>query len=1237
MSSPTSRASEASAKSAASSKSPQSIKSSSASTASSTSRDSDTAASQLSFGDFFENNRTREASSLELQDIYKESKGEDDVEEINNLKNFMIDEIEQLEKLAIPTTIINTDSRCIRNISNWAKVDKQYMMDKPTFDPVKLKSDIKKNSPKLDALLKKIVELDAADMREHGRKFKHFIFSDIKTYQGAKIIASALISHGYNLGMKAVPVATTKKNKGGNMGRRVVGGAADSADSADNDENKSDVKYKLSLLSDDQLLETKGDNFYFLSSASIFGQPLRVDMKKAILRKFNQRPDNVYGNLARIIVMDSGFKEGIDLFDIKYVHIYEPQTSMADQKQVIGRGTRTCGQKGLKFHPKQGWPLHVYKYDLEIPDKYSHLFLNAKTAFDLFLKSQNVDIRLFNLTEDIEKVAIYGSADYELNANVHSFGAEDVKTMESAEKMHGGALVRKHEAVRGYVRRMFGQYSWDKVKMENLCGYEGPESMRSKGGRSGCERSEHIRAYSGENIVEKSDFGPGIELGGDGNIIKGGANVIKFSPTQDFVRNFFVPNLPLKGMLLYQSVGTGKTCTAIANATTQFEPAGYTILWVTRTTLKNDIWKNMFEQICHEQIRSDVERGVVIPDVQAKRMRMLSKAWSIRPMSYKQFSNLVLKRNAIYNSLVKRNGAEDPLHKTLIIIDEAHKLFGGADLSSIERPDTDALHTALMNSYRVSGQDSVRLLLMTATPITQDPMELVKLLNLCKLPDKQIPCDMETFTANYLDEDGRFTQEGRARFLDEIAGHISYLNREGDMRQFAKPILHTVNVPLVDEKLGRLVDKYDKPYIKSVFDGKNAKYLTAIEGATKDLESFKVKQSNLKFLEKPCEAMKTKKIKTVCNKLVRQHKKMIMEDVANIKKTTKIQLDDAKLAFKELKGELKLANVGARIPKETEANFNEYKNFKSATYSMLKDQCVQNVNDTSSLEKIVNKLPIADVLRRGSAIIAQKKAEMENQKKENTLFAKNTLASLRKSIKASKNDIDKEMAKNALKTAQAEIVASRGKLMENIAKKTKILDKLDKTFKKKYKKYITAVRKTAKKRIKEVKKEKLAAAKAEKKAKEAAKVIESIEDLDGTLRDIVEKHKDMLDVDVELAVAEDNELAKVAEEKEAAKAAKEAEKVAKAAAKAEKDAASAALKAEKAAKAAAKLDEKAAKEAAKVAAKAEKERVLAAKVAAKAEKDRVLAAKVAVKAEKERVLAEKKVAKAAKDAAKVNK
>jgi hypothetical protein len=150
----------------------------------------------------------------------------------------------------------------------------------------------------------------------------------------------------------------------------------------------------------------------------------------------------------------------------------------------------------------------------------------------------------------------------------------------------------------------------------------------------------------------------------------GSGEILKYTPTQDFIRHYFTPQNPLKGMLLWNSVGTGKSCSAIALATSTFEKQGYTILWVTRTTLKSDIWKNMFDQVCNEDIREKIQNSsLIIPEEQKKRMKLLSKSWRIRPMSYKQFSNLVSKQNAFYKTLVKINGEIDPLRKTLLIID----------------------------------------------------------------------------------------------------------------------------------------------------------------------------------------------------------------------------------------------------------------------------------------------------------------------------------------------------------------------------------------------------------------------------------------------------------------------------------------------------------------------------------------------------------------------------------------
>jgi hypothetical protein len=109
----------------------------------------------------------------------------------------------------------------------------------------------------------------------------------------------------------------------------------------------------------------------------------------------------------------------------------------------------------------------------------------------------------------------------------------------SAEKLLNALEMRQ------YVRDYFSQYAWDPVKMENNC-------VPTKGGKQ-----------------------------------SGGATIMTYTPTQAFVSSFFTPSNPLKGMLLWHSVGTGKTCTAIATATSTFEKQGYTILWVTRTTLKN--------------------------------------------------------------------------------------------------------------------------------------------------------------------------------------------------------------------------------------------------------------------------------------------------------------------------------------------------------------------------------------------------------------------------------------------------------------------------------------------------------------------------------------------------------------------------------------------------------------------------------------------------------------------------
>jgi hypothetical protein len=209
----------------------------------------------------------------------------------------------------------------------------------------------------------------------------------------------------------------------------------------------------------------------------------------------------------------------------------------------------------------------------------------------------------------------------------------------------------------------------------------------------------------------------------------------------------------------------------------------------------------MFGQVCNVDIQKKIQDGLKLSDKMSRNMRHVSNNW-MEPISYKQFSNMLLKKNKIYNQIITRNGAEDPLRKTLLIIDEAHKLYSPTVAKS-ERPNTNVLENMIQNSYDKSGKDSVRVMLMTATPFTEDGMEMIQLLNL--LRSDKLPVKFNDFAKEYLDDNGYFTKTGTQNFQDKISGYISYLNRSQDARNFAHPVIQKVYIPMSVEKDDKIV------------------------------------------------------------------------------------------------------------------------------------------------------------------------------------------------------------------------------------------------------------------------------------------------------------------------------------------------------------------------------------------------------------------------------------------------
>lgn len=795
---------------------------------------------------------------------------------------------------------------CIRKRANWSSILNKHRFESNQYNENAVFDDMVIAAPKIRQMLDTIDRLDEDDLKNHGKVFKHFIYSDVKEGgYGAKILASAFHADGY------VDLI---------RGRKIPG------------RTKKQLYLKKSL---NDVEEYQG--FALLSSSVVFKTTYTQKLKKDVINVFNKRPDNIHGKNIRFIILDSGFKEGIDLFDVKYVHILEPSATVADLKQIVGRATRTCGQKGLHFQDGVGWELFVYNYYLTVPEALGDvyrigaeftntkgensgkLFKNKGKIIDVLDEFSEDDPAEKHLTHQLYTVAHPLSVDFDLTTAVHGDLKpdaryqlfDDARDQSSAVKalMGGAEKNKKYQlnfkniksincsgrcgkrstkevpASQKFMEKVYKKYGYTeslgrvpeknkrayfcKVMRENaqFCddlNYEWANQMaivpfvKNPADVSelelvpfSSEDKMDYRIFEDEPMVDKKEqknaimaykaststpirdsddedvsFAPHKKMGYkamrkhvqtyfshfdypemktvnkcvDKKDEKTGASkkvnniVIDYSPSQNFVSHFFTPKSAYKGIMLWHSVGTGKTCSAIATSSATFEKKGYTILWVTRTTLKSDVYKNIFDMICHHRMADAVKNGEQIPDKLGARTRMISENW-IKPMSYKQFSNLLKKNNSFYDELKERNGEEDILRKTLVIIDEAHKLYGG-DLKASERPNMEIMEELIHNSYKKSGNSSVKMLIMTATPFTNSPMEFFKLLNLM-VEDKKdyFPTNIKKFKREYMRDDGIISEQGMSKLANQMAGYVSYLDRSKDASQFAQPIM--IDVPVM--------------------------------------------------------------------------------------------------------------------------------------------------------------------------------------------------------------------------------------------------------------------------------------------------------------------------------------------------------------------------------------------------------------------------------------------------------
>jgi len=319
--------------------------------------------------------------------------------------------------------------------------------------------------------------------------------------------------------------------------------------------------------------------------------------------------------------------------------------------------------------------------------------------------------------------------------------------------------------------------------------------------------------------------------------------------------HYMQPYNPNLNVLLAHSAGSGKTCTALLIASI-FARQGYTPIIVTKSTLKAIYMKEAFKNGCDfnlqqylkfhdaKRLQETLPQGANLINEGIKVLKNMGVHFSEEQcvMTYNQFSRLAERASGksvaasqarltfLRSNPHKAAVPGDPIANCVVIIDEAHKLVArSTDLNPSEQGDFLAMQKLVWNSRKRSREQAARLVLLSATPVADSPIDVINLLSLLgteeeadelrllprnyRVPRKsatgrapgeasaweQVKTTMEkNFLRDYVDRNGNLKDHTRAKLQRLGMGRISYFDFSGDGNRFARPVISWVNVNLTN-------------------------------------------------------------------------------------------------------------------------------------------------------------------------------------------------------------------------------------------------------------------------------------------------------------------------------------------------------------------------------------------------------------------------------------------------------
>lgn len=253
---------------------------------------------------------------------------------------------------------------------------------------------------------------------------------------------------------------------------------------------------------------------------------------------------------------------------------------------------------------------------------------------------------------------------------------------------------------------------------------------------------------------------------------------------QHLVSQYISPKSPYNGILLYHGLGSGKTCSAITIAEafikqqrTYSEPN----IWIiSKKSLKKSFEEEIFKTsllLTPEYIRSQCTNDnyyKLIPNADKldkiklnKRIQQVIKS-RYKFFGYEKFANTI-------ENYINENILEEKIKDKVIIIDEAHNIRYLDTFTDTENlKDAKRIVEPLIKILK-EGQDN-RLVLLSATPMYNEPEEILWLLSLLKLNDTKTVNILDPYNIPQIFDSNNKPDKKILKLISELSSnYISYV------------------------------------------------------------------------------------------------------------------------------------------------------------------------------------------------------------------------------------------------------------------------------------------------------------------------------------------------------------------------------------------------------------------------------------------------------------------------------